>query len=94
MRTVIKNPEISSKDLQHVAADQCHCASFNSAHFAQEIAVWESNAEEAFSAQIPQSHLRYARTHLGKPNSFWNKVLWTDGTKIEYDGITCMMNII
>ncbi|KAI4898095.1 hypothetical protein NFI96_001758 [Prochilodus magdalenae] len=33
-----------------------------------------------------QSHLRYAKAHLDKPASFWNKVLWTDETKIELFG--------
>src|SRR4029434_1055212 len=33
----------------------CHCASLNnSAHLAQRTAVWESDAEEAFSAHTPQ----------------------------------------
>src|SRR4029434_639466 len=35
----------------------CHCASLNnSAHLAQRTAVWESDAEEAFSAHSP--HIR------------------------------------
>ena len=33
-----------------------------------------------------QSRLRYAKAHLDKPESFWNKVLWTDETKIELFG--------
>src|SRR4029434_6471840 len=32
------------------------------------------------------ARLRYAKAHLNKPHSFWNKVLWTDETKIELFG--------
>src|SRR4029434_1714040 len=32
------------------------------------------------------ARLRYAKAHLNKPDSFWNKVIWTDETKIELLG--------
>ncbi|KAF7642181.1 hypothetical protein LDENG_00262980, partial [Lucifuga dentata] len=30
--------------------------------------------------------LEFAKTHLNKPNSFWENVLWTDETKLELFG--------
>lgn len=33
-----------------------------------------------------QSRLSYSKAHLDKPASFWNKILWTDKTKIELFG--------
>lgn len=32
------------------------------------------------------ARLEYARTHLDQENGFWNRVLWTDETKIELFG--------
>uniref|UniRef100_A0AAZ3PZM2 Transposase n=1 Tax=Oncorhynchus tshawytscha TaxID=74940 RepID=A0AAZ3PZM2_ONCTS len=66
----------------------CHCALFNnSGHFAQGEAVWESDAKKPFlHTRHKQSRLRNANAHLDKPASFWNKVLWTDETKIELFG--------
>uniref|UniRef100_A0A0S7F5D5 TC1A n=1 Tax=Poeciliopsis prolifica TaxID=188132 RepID=A0A0S7F5D5_9TELE len=37
-------------------------------------------------ARHKRSRLRSAKAHLDKPASFWNKVLWTDETKIELFG--------
>lgn len=53
-------------------------------YFAHGTAQWKGDAEKVFSAYC--SHLRYVKAHLDKPESFWNHVLWTDGTRIELFG--------
>lgn len=48
--------QTTSKVLQHhLAADGVTASFNNSAHFAQGEAVWESDAEEAFSTHMPQT---------------------------------------
>ena len=33
-----------------------------------------------------KARLEFAKTHLNKPKSFWENVLWTDETKVELFG--------
>ncbi|TKS65777.1 Transposable element [Collichthys lucidus] len=89
VRTVKVNPQTSSKDQQHDLA-------------AEGVTVHRSTIQRTLHKEMlygrvmrrkpflrtchKQSRLRYAKAHLDKPASFWNKVLWTDECKIELFG--------
>lgn len=40
-----------------------------------------------------QSRLKFANEHLCKPASFWNNVLWSDETKIEFFGLNSKQRV-
>lgn len=87
-----KNREAKTKDdqptdpLQRPARSGCrwcHCASLNNtAQFAQGKAAWESERGDFLPRRHKPSRFRYAKAHLDKPASFWNKVQWTSKTKM------------
>ncbi|KAI4900260.1 hypothetical protein NFI96_002266 [Prochilodus magdalenae] len=81
LRTVRVNPQTSTKDLQHdLAADGVNV---------HRSTIWRTLHKEMLYGRVTQItylRLRYVKAHLDKPASFWNKMLWTDETKIELFG--------
>ncbi|KAI4881427.1 hypothetical protein NFI96_001440 [Prochilodus magdalenae] len=89
LRTFRVNPQTSTKDLHHdLAADGVTV---------HRLTILRTLHKEMLYGRVMQrkpflrphhklSRLRYAKAHLEKPALFWNKVLWTDETKIELFG--------
>lgn len=89
VRTVRVNPQTSTKDLQHhLAADgvTVHRSTIRRTLHKEMLYARVMQRKPFLRPQHKQSRLRYAKAHLDKPASFWNKVLWTDETKIELFG--------
>lgn len=89
VRTVKLKPQTSSKDLQHdLAADgvTVHRSTIQRTLHKEMLYGRVMRQKPFLRTCHKQSRLRYAKAHLDKPASFWNKVLWTDETKIELSG--------
>ena len=37
--------------------------------------------------------MNFAKEHLSKPSSFWDKILWSDETKLELFGQNCVSRV-
>ncbi|KAG2465277.1 TCB1 transposase, partial [Polypterus senegalus] len=92
IRMVIKEPRKTSKEIQdlqhHLAADgvTVHRSTIQRTLHKEMLYARVMQRKPFLLPQHKQSRLRYAQAHLDKPASFWNKVLWTDETKIELFG--------
>lgn len=89
VRTVKNSPQTTSKDLQHhLAADgvTVHRSTIQRTLHKEKLYGRVMRKKPFLHTRHKQSRLRYANAHLDKPASFWNKVLWTDETKIELFG--------
>uniref|UniRef100_A0A3Q2PWK9 Tc1-like transposase DDE domain-containing protein n=1 Tax=Fundulus heteroclitus TaxID=8078 RepID=A0A3Q2PWK9_FUNHE len=89
VRMVKDNPQTTSTDLQHhLAADgvTVHRSTIQRTLHQERLYGRVMRQKPFLQARHKQSHLRYAKVHLDKPASFWNKVLWTDETMIELFG--------
>ena len=83
------NPQTTSKDLQgHLAADgvTVHCSTIQRTLHREQLYGRVMRKKPFLHTRHKQARLRYAKLHLNKPGSFWNKVLWTDETKLELFG--------
>ncbi|KAI4903634.1 hypothetical protein NFI96_008168 [Prochilodus magdalenae] len=77
LRTVRVNPKTSTKDLQHdLAADgvTVHRSTIRRTLHKEMLYGRVMQRKPFFCSHHKQSHLRYAKAHLDKPASFWNKV--------------------
>ena len=83
-----RQPTDTSKDLQHLAADgvTVHRSTIQRTLHKEKPYGRVMRRKPFLHTRHKQSRLRYAKAHLDKPASFWNKVLWTDETKIELFG--------
>uniref|UniRef100_A0A673XKP2 Tc1-like transposase DDE domain-containing protein n=1 Tax=Salmo trutta TaxID=8032 RepID=A0A673XKP2_SALTR len=89
VRTVKNSPQTTSKDLQHhLAADgvTVHRSTIQRTLHKEKLYGRVMRKKPFLHTRHKQSRLRYANAHLDKPASFWNKVVWTDETKIELFG--------
>lgn len=89
VRMVKYNPQTTSKDLQgHLAADgvTVHRSTIQRTLHKEKLYGRVMRKKPFLRTRHKQSRLRYAKAHLDKPASSWNKVLWTDETKIELFG--------
>uniref|UniRef100_A0A8C5DP94 Transposase n=1 Tax=Gouania willdenowi TaxID=441366 RepID=A0A8C5DP94_GOUWI len=89
VRTVTVNPQTSSKDQQHqLAADgvTVHRSTIQRTLHKEMLYGRVMRKKPFLCTRHKRGRLRYAKAHLDKPASFWNKVLWTDETKIELFG--------
>lgn len=88
VRTVKLNPQTSSKDLHDLSADgvTVHHSTIQRTLHKGMLYGRVMQKKPFLPTCHKQSRLRYAKAHLDKPASFWNKVLWTDETKIELFG--------
>uniref|UniRef100_A0A803JTX2 Transposase Tc1-like domain-containing protein n=1 Tax=Xenopus tropicalis TaxID=8364 RepID=A0A803JTX2_XENTR len=83
VRMVADNPKITSKDLQeHLAADGVSVHRSTTQRNLHKEHLYGRVMRKKHSHH-KQSRLLYTKTHLDKPQSFGNKVLWTDETKME-----------
>uniref|UniRef100_A0A8C4TH97 Transposase Tc1-like domain-containing protein n=1 Tax=Erpetoichthys calabaricus TaxID=27687 RepID=A0A8C4TH97_ERPCA len=86
VRMVTDNPQITSTDLQeHLAADgvSVHRSTIQRNLHKEHLYGRVMRKKTFLHSCHKPSRLLYANAHLDKPDSFWNKVLWTDETKIE-----------
>lgn len=96
VRTVTVNPQTSSKDQQHhLAADgvTVHRSTIQRTLRKEMLYGRVMRKKPFLCTRHKRCRLRYAKAHLDKPASFWNKVLWTDETKIVIwakQGALCM----
>ena len=79
VRMVKDNPKTTPKDLQHHLAGDGVTVTLPKEKLYRGV----MREKPFLHTHHKQSHLRYAKAHLDKPASFWNKVLWTDETKNE-----------
>lgn len=89
VRMVKNNPQTTSKDLQdHLASDgvDVHRSTIQRTLHKEKLYGRVMRKKPFLSTRHKRSRLRYAEAHLDKPASFWNKVLWSDETKIELFG--------
>uniref|UniRef100_A0A3P9LCQ4 Transposase Tc1-like domain-containing protein n=1 Tax=Oryzias latipes TaxID=8090 RepID=A0A3P9LCQ4_ORYLA len=89
VRTIKLNPQTSSKDLQRdLAADGVteHRSTIQRTSHKEMLYGRVMRKKPFLRTCHKQSRLRYAKAHLEKPASFWNKVLWTDETTMELFG--------
>ncbi|KAI4885337.1 hypothetical protein NFI96_001846 [Prochilodus magdalenae] len=89
LRTVRVNLQTSTKDLQHdLAADgvTVHRSTIWCTLYKEMLYRRVMQRKPFLCPHHKQSRLRYAKAPLDKPVLFWNKVLWTDETKIELFG--------
>lgn len=83
---VKNNPQATSKD--HLAADgvTVHPSTIQRTLHKEKLYGRVMRKKPFLSIYHKQSCLRYAKANLDKPASYWNRVLWTDKTKIEIFG--------
>lgn len=89
VRMVKDNPQITSKELQgHLAADgvTVHCSTIQRTLHREQLYGRVMRKKPFLHTRHKKARLRFAKLHLNKPGSFWNKVLWTDETKMELFG--------
>ena len=89
VRMVKDNPQTTSKDLQdHLAADgvTVHRSTIQHTLHKEQLYGRVMRKKPFLHTRHKHARLRYAKAHLNKPDSFWNKVIWTDETKIELFG--------
>ena len=89
VRMVKNNPQTTSKDLQgYLAADgvAVHRSTIQRNLHKERLYGRVMRKKPFLHSRHKLSRLRYAKEHLDKPISFWNKILWTDETKIELFG--------
>uniref|UniRef100_A0A8C4RKI3 Transposase Tc1-like domain-containing protein n=1 Tax=Erpetoichthys calabaricus TaxID=27687 RepID=A0A8C4RKI3_ERPCA len=89
VRMVTDNPQITSTDLQeHVSADgvSVHRSTIQHNLHKEHLYGRVMRKKPFLHSPHKQSRLLYANAHVDKPDSLWNKVLWTDETKMELFG--------
>ena len=83
------NPQTNSKDLQgHLTADgvTVHRSTIQRTLHKEQLYGRVMRKKPFLHTSHKHARLRYAKAHLNKPGLFWNKVLWTDETKVELFG--------
>lgn len=89
LRIVKNNPQTTTRDLQRdLAADgvTVHRATIQRNLHEERLYGRVMRKKPFLRSRHKLSRLNYAKAHLDKPVSFWNKILWTDETKIELFG--------
>uniref|UniRef100_A0A674N6B4 Transposase Tc1-like domain-containing protein n=1 Tax=Takifugu rubripes TaxID=31033 RepID=A0A674N6B4_TAKRU len=85
-RMVKNNPQTTSEDLQgYLAADSVAVHWSTIQHNLHKERLYERVMQKKpfLHSRHKLSRLRYAKEHLNKPISFWNKILWTDAKKLN-----------
>jgi transposase len=86
IREATKRPKISLKELQSSTAEIG--VSVHRPYTPQSWALWEEWPEKShcLKKKNKQTHLVFAKRHVGDSPNIWKKELWSDETKIEHFG--------
>ena len=89
VRKVTSNPAMTSKDLQeHLAESNVHVHRSTIRRVLNDSGLHARVARKKplLRKQNKQARLNFAKSHLDKPDDYWNHILWSDETKIELFG--------
>ncbi|KAI4888034.1 hypothetical protein NFI96_008037 [Prochilodus magdalenae] len=86
---VEKNPSVTAKELKkdlsdvgtEVSAQTIRCALHN-----EDLHARTPRRTLLLTPKNKKSRLQYAKSHVDKPQRFWDSVLWSDETKLELFG--------
>lgn len=89
VRKITEQPQTTSKELQEdLASDGIHVhrSTVQRALHDEMLHGRVMRKKPFLRPQHKKNRLNYAKSHLDKPEAFWNNILWTDETKIELFG--------
>ncbi|KAI4878917.1 hypothetical protein NFI96_025783 [Prochilodus magdalenae] len=88
-RNVEKNPRVTAKELKKDLSDvgtEVSAQTIRRALHNEDLHARTSRRTPLLTPKNKKSRLQYAKSHVDKPQRFWDSVLWSDETKLELFG--------
>ncbi|KAI4892626.1 hypothetical protein NFI96_034105, partial [Prochilodus magdalenae] len=88
-RNVEKNPRVTAKELKKDLSDvgtEVSAQTIRRALHNEDLHARTPRRTPLLTPKNKKSRLQYAKSHVDKPQRFWDSVLWSDETKLELFG--------